>query len=186
MTGSHFHNSAESCTRSDFVFYRRKVSTYGLCQSNHYFLAGGSFSDPADNPLDSIHPDLELHVGSKARGPVVVCWPRHYWRLQWCREAEAPLAPSLRRKHREKQEAVSQDVLKATIINASRLKELSPNRNTIPLVVIPTKTSSQISRIYKLLQHGKKNSPVENGLVQLGMPGPALLLFCSSLWIGTY
>lgn len=121
-------------------------STYGLCQSNHHFLAGGCLSDPADYPLDSIHPDFELHVGSKTRGMVAVCWPQHYWRLQWRRAAEAPLATSLKRKHKEKQEAVSQDVLMATIINASRLKRLSPNRHTAPHVVIPTKTSSQICR----------------------------------------
>lgn len=146
MTGCHFYNSEESSTRSDFVFYRRKSSTYGLCESNHHFLAGGCLSDPADYPLDSIHPDFELHVGSKTRGMVVVCWPQHYWRLQWRRAAEAPLATSLKRKHKEKQEAVSQDVLMATIINASRLKGLSSNRHTVPLVVIPTKTSSQICR----------------------------------------
>ena len=55
-----------------------KLPTYGLSQSNHHFLAGGCFGDPAHDPLDSVHPDLELHVGSEARGPVVVCWPRHY------------------------------------------------------------------------------------------------------------
>lgn len=59
-------------------FHSRTLSTYGLCQRNHYFLAGGCLSDPTDDPLDSIHPDLELHVGSEAMESVVVCWPRHY------------------------------------------------------------------------------------------------------------
>lgn len=59
-------------------FFYQSVSpsaTYSLCQSNHHFLAGGCLGDPTNDPLDSIHPDLELHVGSEATGPVVVCWP---------------------------------------------------------------------------------------------------------------
>lgn len=56
----------------------RSRPTDGLSQSNHHLLAGGCLRDPADDPLDSIHPHLQLHVVSEARRPVVVRWPRHH------------------------------------------------------------------------------------------------------------
>ena len=37
--------------------------TYGLGQSDDNFLAGGCLGDSTDDPLDSVHPDLQLHTG---------------------------------------------------------------------------------------------------------------------------
>lgn len=104
--------------------------TDGLSQSNHHLLAGGCLRDPTDDPLDAIHPDLQLHVGSEATRLVVVCWPRHYWRLQRFRVASAPLAAQLRRKRMKKQEALSQDVLKATIMTLVALKNKQTRSST--------------------------------------------------------
>lgn len=42
--------------------------TYGLGQGDHHFLAGGRLCDPADDPLDPVHPDLELHGGVRSEG----------------------------------------------------------------------------------------------------------------------
>ncbi|PWA24799.1 hypothetical protein CCH79_00009999 [Gambusia affinis] len=43
--------------------------------SNHHFLAGGCFRDPAHNPLDAIHPDLQLHFGVRSERGRYGVWP---------------------------------------------------------------------------------------------------------------
>lgn len=43
--------------------------TYGPCQGDDHLLAGGLLRDAADDPLDPIHPDLQLHPrGCRASG----------------------------------------------------------------------------------------------------------------------
>lgn len=116
--------------------------TDGLSQSNHHLLAGGCLRDPTDDPLDSIHPHLQLHVVSEARRPVVVCWPRHPWRLQRFRVAGASLATQLRRKRTEKQEALSQDVLKATTMTLVALKNKQTCSSTCE-----TATTARVKRL---------------------------------------
>ena len=48
----------------------RSELTYGLGQSDDHFLAGGYLGDPAYDPLDPVHPNLELHSGSGDSGQV--------------------------------------------------------------------------------------------------------------------